>query len=42
MNLGDLFKAEVHCLIIGKMIGLDHRNEVSIVSVLVCMITHLT
>ena len=40
MDLGNPFKAVVHYLLIRWMIGLDNRDRVSMVSALVCMVTH--
>ena len=40
MNLSNPFKVIVHYLLIGGMTCFSKRNRVSIMSALVCMITH--
>ena len=42
MDLGNPFEVLVHQLLIGGIVGLDHRDEVPMVSVLLCMITYWT
>ena len=39
MDLGNPFKVVVNCLLTGGMIGIGHRDEVLMVSALVCTIT---
>ena len=40
MDLSNPFKAIMHHLLIGGIIGLGHRDGVPIVSALVCMVTY--
>ena len=40
MDLSNLVKTVVHYLLIGGMFGFGYRDEVPIVSALVCMVTH--
>ena len=42
MNLGNPFEAVVYHLIIGGMTGLDCRDEVPMMSTLMCMVTYWT
>ena len=42
MDLGNPFEVLVHQLLIGGIVGLDHRDEVPMVSALVYMVTHWT
>ena len=40
MELDNPFEVVVHYLLIGRMIGVSHQDEVIMMSVLVCMVTH--
>ena len=40
VDIGNPFKAIMHHLLIGGIIGLGHRDGVPIVSALVCMVTY--
>ena len=40
MNLSNLFEVIVNYFLIGWMIGLDHRNEFFMMSVLVCTVIY--
>ena len=40
MKLSNSFKAIVHYILIGRMTGLGHRDEIPMVSALVCIVTH--
>ena len=40
MDLGNSFEVVVHYILIGGMFGFGYRDEVPIVSALVCMVTH--
>ena len=42
MGLGNLLEDVVHHLLIGGKVGLGYRDEFSMVSALVCMVTHWT
>ena len=42
MDLNNLLEAIVHYLLIGGMTDYGYREGFSMVSVLVCMVTHLT
>ena len=42
MDLGNLAKTVVHHLLIKGMNCFNYQNKVSMVSVLVCMVTHWT
>ena len=39
MGLGNPLKVVVYHLLMGGMVGLDYRDEFSIVGALVCMVT---
>ena len=40
MHLGTLFEAIAYHLLIGGIVNLGHQDEVPMVSVLVCIVTH--
>ena len=42
MGIGNLLKVVVYHLLIGRMADLDYRDEFSMVSALICMVTHWT
>ena len=42
MGLGNPLKVVVYHLLMGGMVGLDYRDGFSMMSALVCMVTHWT
>ena len=40
MDLGNSFKVIVSYLLMGRIVGLGHRDEIPIMSALVCMVIH--